>query len=122
MLRSALQRHDLHLMGETDMTAARLSLLLFAALIGLAMVAAPVPAQDDCANLVKQKLGNVTIPSAVFMNDPQGFALPQTPGIFGTPAGQKTTAPFAKTLCNIGVLKFIFFRGCHGRQMAWRIG
>jgi hypothetical protein len=83
-------------MGDTDMKALRLFLWLFVALINLAIVAAPVSAQDDCANLAKQKLDKVTITSAVFMNDPQGFTLPQTPGMFGTPAGQKTTAQFCR--------------------------
>ena len=59
------------------MKALRLSLWLFVALTGPAIVAAPVMAQDDCSNLAKQKLDNVTITSAVFMNDPQGFTLPQ---------------------------------------------
>jgi feruloyl esterase len=83
-------------MGETDMKASRLSLLLFVALIGMGIIAAPLLAQDDCANLSKQKLDKVTIASAVFVNDPQGFTLPQTPGMFGTPPGQKTTAQFCR--------------------------
>jgi feruloyl esterase len=78
------------------MKALRLSLWLFVALIGPAMVAAALPSQDDCANLAKQKLDKATIDSAIFINDPQGFTLPQTPGIFGTPAGQKTTVPFCR--------------------------
>ena len=53
-------------------------------------------APDDCANLAKQKLENVTITSAVFMNDPEGFTLPQTPGMFGTPPELKTTAQFCR--------------------------
>ena len=78
------------------MKTLRLSLWISVALINLAIVAAPVLAKDDCANLAKQKLDKVTITSAVFMNDPQGFTLPQTPGMFGTPAGQKTTAQFCR--------------------------
>jgi hypothetical protein len=43
----------------------------------LAIVAAPVTAQESCANLAKQKYANVTIVSAVFMNDPLGFCRPR---------------------------------------------
>jgi hypothetical protein len=50
-------------MGETDMKALRLSLWFFVALIGLVFVAAPLPAQDDCANLAKQELAKATITS-----------------------------------------------------------
>ncbi|MEJ2246871.1 MAG: tannase/feruloyl esterase family alpha/beta hydrolase [Acidobacteriota bacterium] len=78
------------------MKAMRLSLWLFVALINLTIVTLPVLAQDDCANLAKQKLDNVTIASAVFMDDPEGFELPQTPGMFGTRAGLKTTAHFCR--------------------------
>jgi hypothetical protein len=78
------------------MKALRLSTRLFVAITVLATVAVPALAQDDCSNLAKQKLDNVTITSAVFMNDPQGFTLPQTPGMFGTPPGQKTMARFCR--------------------------
>jgi hypothetical protein len=75
------------------MNGSRPSLWIIIALIGLATASAPALAQNDCENLAKQKLEDVTIISAVFMKDPQGFTLPQTPGMFGTPAGLKTKAP-----------------------------
>jgi len=78
------------------MKTLRLFLWLAGFLIGLGMVAAPLSAQDGCTNLAKQKMDNVTIASAVFMNDPEGFTLPQTPGMFGTPAGIKTMAQFCR--------------------------
>jgi feruloyl esterase len=83
-------------MGGTNMKPTHLFLWLFIASTGPAIVAAPVLAQDNCANIAKQKLDNVTITSAVFINDPGGFMLPQTPGMFGTPPGLKTTAQFCR--------------------------
>jgi feruloyl esterase len=71
-------------------------LCISVAIIILAVVAGPAAAQDNCASLAKQKLDNVTITSAEFMDDPQGFTLPQTPGMFGTPAGIKTTVQFCR--------------------------
>jgi hypothetical protein len=64
-----------------------ISLWLLPVLISLTIISAPAAEQESCANLANQKLDKVTITSAVFMNDPQGFALPQTPGMFGTPPG-----------------------------------
>jgi feruloyl esterase len=78
------------------MKAPYLSLWLLPALIVLASVSAPATDQESCVKLANQKLDKVTITSAVYMKDPQGFTLPQTPGMFGTPAGQKTTAPFCR--------------------------
>jgi feruloyl esterase len=80
------------------MKAPFLSLWLLPALIALAIVAAPAADQESCAKLANQKLAKVTITSAVYMNDPQGFALPATPGMFGTPAGQNTTAQFCRVV------------------------
>ncbi|MDM7919302.1 MAG: hypothetical protein QUS12_09070, partial [Methanosarcina sp.] len=73
-----------------------LFICLFIALILMVIPAMPLMAQDDCANLTNLKLDNVTITSAVFINDPKGFNLPQTPGMFGTPPGLKTTAQFCR--------------------------
>ena len=56
----------------------------------------PLMADDSCANLASEKLKNVTISSAVFMDDPLGFLPPRTPGIFGTPPGLKVTVPFCR--------------------------
>jgi len=92
----SISTESVHWMGGNNMKAPHLFLCLFVALSGPAIVAAPVLAQDNCANLAKQKLDNVTITSAVFINDPGGFTLPQTPGMFGTPPGLKTTAQFCR--------------------------
>ena len=56
------------------------SLWLAFTFTSLAIAAAPVADQDACTALAKQKLDNVTITSAVFMNDPLGFLPPKTPG------------------------------------------
>lgn len=60
------------------------------------VIAQPLMAQKSCSDLVSEKLPNVTISSAVFMNDPLGFLPPKTPGMFGTPPGLKVTAPFCR--------------------------
>jgi feruloyl esterase len=83
-------------MGDTDMKAPFLSLWLLLTLTVLAIASSPAAEQDSCASLANQKLDKVTIDSAVFVNEPQGFPLPQTPGMFGTPAGMKTTAQFCR--------------------------
>jgi feruloyl esterase len=62
----------------------------------LSIAALQAPALESCGNLAMQKLENVTITSAVFMNDPLGFLPPKTPGVFGTPAGLKVSAPFCR--------------------------
>ncbi len=62
------------------------------------MAAQPLMAQKSCTALVSEKLPNVTISSAVFMNDPLGFLPPKTPGIFGTPSGLKVTVPFCRVI------------------------
>ncbi|HTY64609.1 MAG TPA: tannase/feruloyl esterase family alpha/beta hydrolase [Acidobacteriota bacterium] len=80
------------------MNAPRISLWI---LLAIACVAASIAAaadQDTCANLAKQKHDKVTITSAEFMNDPQGFQAPKTPGVFGTPEGLKVTAAFCRVV------------------------
>jgi feruloyl esterase len=62
----------------------------------MAAVTAPAADQESCADLAKQKYDNVTIVSAVFVNDPAGFIAPTTPGVFGTPPGLKIMAPFCR--------------------------
>jgi len=62
----------------------------------LATVTVRAADQDSCADMVKQKYANVTFVSAVFENNPAGFAAPKTPGMFGTPSGLKITAPFCR--------------------------
>ena len=75
---------------------------LILALACLMIMAAPAASQDgNCANLAKQKYDKVTITSAAFMNDPLGFTLPRTPGMFGTPAGLKVTAQFCRVIGSI---------------------
>ncbi len=78
------------------MKAPHLSLWFLPAWIVLASVSALAADQESCVKLVNRKLAKVTITSAVYMDDPQGFTLPQTPGMFGTPPGQKTTAHFCR--------------------------
>jgi feruloyl esterase len=69
------------------------------------MAAQPLMAQKACTDLVSEKLPNVTISSAVFVNDPLGFLPPKTPGIFGTPSGLKVTAPFCRVIGYIEPVK-----------------
>jgi feruloyl esterase len=78
------------------MKASRGSLWLLLAIAGLALATASAEDQDTCANLAKQKYDKVTITAAMFMNDPQGFVPPKTPGVFGTPPGLKVVAPFCR--------------------------
>lgn len=62
-------------------------------------IASSQPTQhDNCSRLKAQKFKNVTITSAVFLDDPQGFTLPDTPGMFGTPKGLKTIAAFCRVV------------------------
>ena len=51
---------------------------------------------DSCAGLMKQEYTNVTLVSAVFMDDTGGFTAPETPGVFGTPPGLKVMMPFCR--------------------------
>src|SRR5512147_2786216 len=71
-------------------------LFLILTLTCLAIASSPAAEQDNCASLKSRKLDKVTITSAVFLNDPQGFTLPDTPGMFGTPKGMKTMAQFCR--------------------------
>jgi feruloyl esterase len=64
----------------------------------LAITAPPVLAQKPCADLLAEKLPHVTITGAAFMNDPLGFPLPETPGVFGTPDGLKVSDPFCRVI------------------------
>jgi feruloyl esterase len=72
---------------------------IFLSCLVLLMAAMPTAmAQRPCEDLLSEKLPNVTISSAVFMNDPLGFLPPKTPGVFGTPPGLKVTAPFCRVI------------------------
>jgi len=51
---------------------------------------------DSCAGLMKREYANVTLMSAVFMDDPKGFTAPETPGVFGTPPGLNVMMPFCR--------------------------
>ena len=75
----------------------RLTWSLFSFFI-ICLIAAPAAEQDSCAALTKQQYPNVTITAAIFLNDPQGFLPPKTPGMFGTPAGLKVSAPFCRVI------------------------
>jgi len=72
-----------------------ISLWLFGC-VCLFAVTAPAADGDSCVDLVKQKYANVTLTSAVFMDDPDGFIAPETPGTFGTPPGLKVMMPFCR--------------------------
>ena len=52
----------------------------------------------SCANLMKQEYPNVTIVSAVFIDDPKGFLAPETPGMFGTPPGLRVMMQFCRVV------------------------
>lgn len=80
------------------MKASLVALWFLLASACLAAAASPAAEQERCASLKNQKLDKVTITSAVFVNDPQGFTLPDTPGMFGTPKGIKTTAHFCRVI------------------------
>ncbi|MBN2243922.1 MAG: tannase/feruloyl esterase family alpha/beta hydrolase [Acidobacteria bacterium] len=58
-------------------------------------------AQQPCENLAGLELPNVTIDTAVFLDDPLGFIPPKTPGIFGTPPGLKVTEPFCRVIGHV---------------------
>ena len=64
--------------------------------ICLFTVTAAATDRDSCAGLMKQTYKNVTLESAVFMDDPKGFIAPETPGVFGTPPGLKVMMPFCR--------------------------
>ncbi|MFC1838987.1 tannase/feruloyl esterase family alpha/beta hydrolase [Thermodesulfobacteriota bacterium] len=88
-----------------------LSFLIFVSMIGIAQ---PLTARESCEDLALEKLSGVTITSAVFMDDPEGFTLPQTPGMFGTSSGLKTTAQFCRVTGFIEPVK-----GSHIRFEVW---
>jgi feruloyl esterase len=87
-----------NLTGDADMKAFFFALRFLFILACLAIASSPAAEQDHCASLKSRKLDKVTITSAVFLNDPQGFTLPDTPGMFGTPKGIKTTAQFCRVV------------------------
>lgn len=70
-----------------------LSCLIF---ISGMMITQPLAAEESCKTLISEKLPDVTITSAVFMNDELGFLPPKTPGMFGTPSGLKVNEPFCR--------------------------
>ena len=70
----------------------------FLILMFILTTAGPAVAQKSCENLTSEKLPNVTISSAAFMNDPLGFFPPKTPGVFGTPPGLKVTESFCRII------------------------
>lgn len=70
--------------------------LLLAGVFPAAATTATASERDSCADLMKQKYANVTLVSAVFMDAPEGFAAPSTPGMFGTPPGLKIMTPFCR--------------------------
>ena len=83
------------------MKACRLTgkcLLLAACML---MAALPLSAQQPCEDLINQKLPNVTIAAAVFLDDPLGFLPPITPGVFGTPRDLKVSKPFCRVIGSI---------------------
>ena len=87
------------------MKSSRLLSCFLVTLTSLMIVTAEAADQESCAILAQQTYAKVTITSAVFMNDPQGFPLPPTPGMFGTPAGQKTMAQFCRVVGYIEPVK-----------------
>ena len=75
-------------------------ILLLLLCVGVCLSAATSTAEaadrDSCAGLMERKYANVTLVSAVFMDDPKGFDAPETPGMFGTPPGLKVMMPFCR--------------------------
>lgn len=86
----------------------------FSIFVFLAGFPQPVEARESCEDLASKKLPGVTITSAAFMDDPEGFTLPETPGMFGTPPGLKTTAQFCRVTGFIEPVK-----GSHIRFEVW---
>jgi feruloyl esterase len=80
------------------MKASFFALWFVFALTCLAIASSPAAEQDSCASLSSQKLDKAKITSAVFLNDPQDFTLLDTPGMFGTPKGMITMAPFCRVV------------------------
>jgi feruloyl esterase len=85
-------------MGDTDMKTRLVSLWALLAIASLVVMAVPAAGEEACGMLANQRYDKVTITSAVFMDDPQGFPAPQTPGMFGTPAGLKVKTPFCRVV------------------------
>jgi feruloyl esterase len=83
----------------------RISLSCLILSICLFIVTPMVSAQQSCEDLIKEKLRNVTISTAVFVDDPLGFLPPKTPGIFGTPSGLKVSVPFCRVIGYIEPVK-----------------
>jgi feruloyl esterase len=82
--------------GETPMKPRLVLPWLLIVVSWLVIATASEAAEEPCAILANQKYTNVTITSAVFMNDPLGFLPPKTHGMFGTPPGLKVTVPFCR--------------------------
>ena len=83
--------------------------------------------QESCVKLANRKLDKVTITSAVYINDPQGFALPATPGMFGTPRTEKLSAQFCRVTGYVEPVKLAHrvrsldaARGKMEQQILWR--
>jgi feruloyl esterase len=74
------------------------AVLIWSVLLAASATAQTAADLKSCESLASEKLPNVTITSAVFMNDPLGFLPPKTPGVFGTPAGLKVTEPFCRVI------------------------
>ena len=83
----------------------RVSLGCLILAVCLLIVTTMASARQTCEDLVKQKLRNVTISTAVFMDDPLGFLPPKTPGMFGTPPDLKVSAPFCRVIGHITPVK-----------------
>jgi len=80
------------------MRASLISLFLLFIGVNLSLVSVLVQAQQSCERLKSTRIAKVTITSSIDMNDPLGFLPPKTPGIFGTPAGLKVSAPFCRVI------------------------
>jgi feruloyl esterase len=68
--------------------------LCVAVLATIALSAIPGIAQQPCENLAAIKIPNVTFTTVKALD--AGWELPTTPGMFGTPAGQKVSVPFCR--------------------------
>jgi feruloyl esterase len=88
-----------------DMKIYRILLSCLIPAVCLFIVTPMVSAQQSCEDLVKEKLRNVTINTAVFVDDPLGFLPPKTPGIFGTPSDLKVSVPFCRVIGYIEPVK-----------------
>lgn len=65
-----------------------------ASLASFALVSISAAAQQPCESLMSIELPHVTITSVKAINPP--WDVPSTPGMFGTPPGQKVTVPFCR--------------------------